>query len=79
MRELGLPLLYVGLAAVIFVGYLAGFLLAAFHPRRLALHDVLCGTEVRYKSGQPSGPVARIVRATMRIRPRGFSSPSEGV
>jgi uncharacterized RDD family membrane protein YckC len=67
-RELALPLLYVGLAAVVFVGYLAGFLLAAFHPRRLALHDVLCGTEVRYKSGQPSGPVARIVRATMHLR-----------
>jgi uncharacterized RDD family membrane protein YckC len=67
-RELALPLLYIGLAAVIFVGYLGGFLLAAFHPRRCALHDLVCGTEVRYKSGPPGGRVARLVRATMRLQ-----------
>jgi uncharacterized RDD family membrane protein YckC/predicted Ser/Thr protein kinase len=67
-RELALPLLYVGLVAVIFVGYLSGFLLAAFHPRRLALHDLLCRTEVRYKSGPPGGRVARLVRATIRLQ-----------
>jgi uncharacterized RDD family membrane protein YckC len=47
LRELALPLLYSGLAAVVFVGYLGGFLLAAFHPQRRALHDLVARTEVR--------------------------------
>jgi uncharacterized RDD family membrane protein YckC len=64
------PLLYVGLAAVIFVGYLSGFLVSAFHPKKLALHDLLCGTEVRYryKTGEAVGKVARFLKATTRFR-----------
>ena len=50
-QQLFEPLLYLGLLAVIFVAYLAGFLVAAFHPKKLALHDLICGTEVRYKAG----------------------------
>jgi uncharacterized RDD family membrane protein YckC/predicted Ser/Thr protein kinase len=64
------PLLYVSLAAVIFVGYLSGFLVAAFHPKRLALHDLLCKTEVRYryKTGEAVSKVARFLKATTRFR-----------
>jgi uncharacterized RDD family membrane protein YckC len=63
------PLLYVSAAAVIFVAYLAGFLLAAFHPKKLALHDVLCKTEVRYKGGGDApGRIARFLKATTRFR-----------
>jgi uncharacterized RDD family membrane protein YckC len=63
------PLLYVSAAAVIFVAYLSGFLLAAFHPKKLALHDVLCKTEVRYKGGvESAGRIARILKATTRFR-----------
>jgi uncharacterized RDD family membrane protein YckC len=46
-RQLGLPVLYTALAAAVFVAYLGGFLLAAFHPQRRALHDLAAGTEVR--------------------------------
>jgi uncharacterized RDD family membrane protein YckC len=46
-RELGVPLAYVTLAALVFVGYLGGFLVAVFHPRKRALHDLLAGSEVR--------------------------------
>jgi uncharacterized RDD family membrane protein YckC len=46
-RQLGVPLLYGGLAALIFMAYLGGFLLVAFHPQRRALHDVVARTEVR--------------------------------
>ena len=63
------PLLYVSAAAVIFVAYLSGFLLAAFHPKKLALHDVLCKTEVRYKGGaEAPGRIARFLKATTRFR-----------
>ena len=56
-------------AAVIFVAYLCGFLLAAFHPKKLALHDVLCRTEVRYKGGtEAPGRIARFLKATTRFR-----------
>ncbi|HZS36302.1 MAG TPA: protein kinase [Polyangia bacterium] len=44
------PLLYLALSAIIFLGYLGGFLLAAFHPKKLALHDLLARTEVTYKT-----------------------------
>ena len=59
------------LAAVIFVGLPGGFLLAAFHPKKLALHDLLCRTEVRYryKAGEAAGRVARFLKATTRFRP----------
>jgi uncharacterized RDD family membrane protein YckC len=68
-QQLVEPLLYVSAAAVIFVAYLAGFLLAAFHPKKLALHDVLCKTEVRYKGGaETPGKIARFLKATTRFR-----------
>jgi uncharacterized RDD family membrane protein YckC len=68
-QQLVEPLLYVSAAAVIFVAYLAGFLLAAFHPKKLALHDVLCRTEVRYRGGaETPGRIARILKATTRFR-----------
>jgi uncharacterized RDD family membrane protein YckC/predicted Ser/Thr protein kinase len=68
--QLAEPLLYALLAAVIFVAYLCGFLVAAFHPKRLALHDLLCKTEVRYryKSGEAVSKVARFLKATTRFR-----------
>jgi uncharacterized RDD family membrane protein YckC len=63
------PLIYIGTAAVIFVAYLCGFLLAAFHPKKLALHDLLCKTEVRYKGGgENAGHIARFLKATTRFR-----------
>jgi uncharacterized RDD family membrane protein YckC len=31
----------------VFIAYLGGYLLAAFHPQRRALHDLAAGTEVR--------------------------------
>jgi uncharacterized RDD family membrane protein YckC len=46
-RQLGIPLLYTALAAVIFMAYLGGFLLAVFHPQKRTLHDLLAGSEVR--------------------------------
>ncbi len=67
-EQLAEPLLYLGLGAVIFVGYLAGFLVAAFHPKKLALHDLLCSTEVRYKTTETTGRVARFLKATTRFR-----------
>jgi uncharacterized RDD family membrane protein YckC len=68
-QQLVEPLLYVGIAAVIFVTYLCGFLLAAFHPKKLALHDLLCRTEVRYKGGgENAGRIARFLKATTRFR-----------
>ena len=68
--QLAEPLLYALVAAVIFVAYLCGFLVAAFHPKRLALHDLLCKTEVRYryKSGEAVSKVARFLKATTRFR-----------
>ena len=46
-RQLGLPVLYTALATAVFIAYLGGFLLAAFHPQRRALHDLAAGTVVR--------------------------------
>jgi len=43
------PLLYVGVSASIFLAYLGGFILAAFHPKKLALHDLMSHTEVTYR------------------------------
>ncbi len=48
-RSLWQPLVYLGLGAIIFLAYLGGFLLAAFHPKKTALHDLLARTEVTYK------------------------------
>ncbi len=39
--------------AITFVGYLAGFLTAVFHPRHRALHDLLARTEVTLKPPRP--------------------------
>jgi uncharacterized RDD family membrane protein YckC len=46
-RQVALPVVYTSLAAAVFIAYLGGFLLAAFHPQRRALHDLLSGSEVR--------------------------------
>ena len=45
--ELALPLAYIGLAALIFMAYLGGFVLAIFHPQKRALHDLAAHTDVR--------------------------------
>jgi uncharacterized RDD family membrane protein YckC len=47
-RQLIEPLLYVALSAVLLVAYLSGFLVAAFHPQRRSLHDLVTKTEVSY-------------------------------
>jgi uncharacterized RDD family membrane protein YckC len=47
LGELAVPLAYISLAAVVFMAYLGGFLLASFHPKKRALHDLAAGTEVR--------------------------------
>jgi uncharacterized RDD family membrane protein YckC len=40
------PAIYVTLLVLTFVGYLAGFLVAAFHPKHQALHDLVAKTVV---------------------------------
>jgi uncharacterized RDD family membrane protein YckC len=63
--QLAIPLFYAGLALVILVAYLAGFMMVAFHPRRLALHDVVAGTQVCFKSPPPAAAqVIDAVKAT---------------
>jgi uncharacterized RDD family membrane protein YckC len=63
--QLVVPLIYAGLALAILVAYLAGFMLVAFHPRRLALHDILAGTQVCFKSPPPAAAqVIDAVKAT---------------
>jgi uncharacterized RDD family membrane protein YckC len=49
VREAWLPLLYASIAAAIFVAQLGGFLLAAFHPQKRALHDLAAGSEVVHR------------------------------
>ena len=68
LPQLALPALYVALATVILVAYLAGFLLVPFHPRRLALHDILARTEVRFKARPPAEQVVEAVKATTFTR-----------
>jgi uncharacterized RDD family membrane protein YckC len=46
LSEAFLPLLYASIAAAIFVAHLGGFILAAFHPQKRALHDLVGKTEV---------------------------------
>jgi uncharacterized RDD family membrane protein YckC len=46
LTEAFLPLLYVSIAAAIFVAHLGGFILAAFHPQKRALHDLSAKSEV---------------------------------
>jgi uncharacterized RDD family membrane protein YckC/predicted Ser/Thr protein kinase len=55
-RQLVQPLVYIGLSALLLIGYLSGFILAAFHPRQQALHDLLGKTNVTYT---PSGGLKR--------------------
>jgi uncharacterized RDD family membrane protein YckC len=38
---------------ITFIGYLSGFLLAAFHPKHRALHDLVGKTEVTYRVRAP--------------------------
>ena len=68
LSQLALPALYIALATAILVAYLAGFLLVAFHPRRLALHDILAHTEVRFKARPPAEQVVEAVKATTFTR-----------
>jgi len=68
LSQLALPAIYVAVATVILVAYLAGFLLVAFHPRRLALHDILARTEVRFKARPPAEQVVEAVKATTFTR-----------
>jgi uncharacterized RDD family membrane protein YckC len=71
VSQLALPALYVTLATVILVAYLAGFLLVAFHPRRLALHDILARTQVCFKARPLAEQVVEVVKATrFTQRPR---------
>jgi uncharacterized RDD family membrane protein YckC len=48
-RELWLPLLYMSIAAAIFLASLGGFILAAFHPEKRALHDLVAKSEVVHR------------------------------
>jgi uncharacterized RDD family membrane protein YckC len=68
LAQLALPAIYIAVATVILVAYLAGFLLVAFHPRRLALHDILARTEVRFKARPPAEQVVEAVKATTFTR-----------
>jgi uncharacterized RDD family membrane protein YckC/predicted Ser/Thr protein kinase len=43
------PLIYAGAGAIVFLAYLGGFLCAAFHPKKHALHDLVAKTEVTYR------------------------------
>jgi uncharacterized RDD family membrane protein YckC len=67
LSEMALPILYISIATAILVGYLAGFLLVAFHPKRQAVHDLLAKTLVYFKSRAPAGEVANVVRTTTGI------------
>jgi hypothetical protein len=57
----------IALATSILVGYLAGFLLVAFHPKRQALHDLLAKTVVTLKFRAAAGEMALAVRNTTGI------------
>ena len=48
-REMWLPLLYMSIAAAIFLASLGGFILAAFHPEKRALHDLVAKSEVTHR------------------------------
>lgn len=65
--QLAIPVAYIALATAILVGYLAGFLLVAFHPKRQALHDILAKTLVFIKSRAPAGDMVEAVRATASV------------
>ncbi len=67
LSEMALPIAYITVATAILVGYLAGFLLVAFHPKRQAVHDLVAKTLVYFKSRAPAGEVANAVRSTTGI------------
>ena len=67
LSQLAVPIVYIALATTILVGYLAGFLLVAFHPKRQALHDLLAKTVVYIKSRAPAGEMALAVKTTTGI------------
>jgi uncharacterized RDD family membrane protein YckC/tRNA A-37 threonylcarbamoyl transferase component Bud32 len=67
LSQLAVPIVYIALATTILVGYLAGFLLVAFHPKRQALHDLLAKTVVYIKARAPAGEMALAVRTTTGI------------
>jgi uncharacterized RDD family membrane protein YckC len=67
LSALLVPIIYLGLATAILVGYMAGFLLVAFHPRRQAVHDLLAQTLVYIKSRAPAGGVVDAVKSTTGI------------
>ena len=67
LSEMVVPIVYLALATSILVGYMAGFLLVAFHPKRQALHDLLAKTLVYIKSHAPAGGVVDVVKSTTGI------------
>ena len=67
LSEMVVPIVYLALATSILVGYMAGFLLVAFHPKRQALHDLLAKTLVYIKSRAPAGGVVDAVKSTTGI------------
>jgi uncharacterized RDD family membrane protein YckC len=67
LSEMLVPLIYLALATLILVGYMAGFLLVAFHPKRQAVHDLLAKTLVYIKSRAPAGDVVDAVKSTTGI------------
>jgi uncharacterized RDD family membrane protein YckC len=67
LSDLAVPIVYLTLATGILVGYMAGFLLVAFHPKRQALHDILAKTLVYIKSRAPAGEVVEAVKSTTGI------------
>ena len=67
LTELTVPIVYIAVATILLVGYLAGFLLVAFHPKRQAVHDLLARTVVYFKSRAPAGEVVEAVRSTTGI------------
>jgi uncharacterized RDD family membrane protein YckC len=71
---------WIGHSLVRFVGYIIssiplglGYLMAAFHNKKLALHDLIAGTEVVY--GTPSGEAAAVDRDAVTEIPRPEPTP----
>jgi len=67
LSEMAFPIVYLALATAILVGYMAGFLLVAFHPRRQAVHDLLAKTLVYIKPRAPAGGMVEAVKSTTGI------------
>jgi uncharacterized RDD family membrane protein YckC len=67
LSEMLVPIIYLALATTILVGYMAGFLLVAFHPKRQAVHDLLAKTLVYIKSRAPAGDVVEAMKSTTGI------------